>query len=501
MKRDRGFLFKVRGGLAALTALTLRAAMATSVAGCNLIIDIEDIPVLPAEGAASGASCGCDGDGFWSRCFVGPEGQVAMDMATDPAGNVLLTGSFRGALSFGGETLVSAGEDDIFVVKLSQDGEHVWSRRFGSAKSEQGTAIATDEQGAVYVAGDYSQPFDFGDGVSGSALSAPFGESDYFLVKLSSSGKIVWVASDGLSADDHASDVVYNNERVFVTGASTTETQVFLHRYTDGIKSVDGQEIASAVTKSPKLSIANAGVCLTGSFTKKIDFDTPGFVMPDGTSPIIDSKGAEDVFAARYELIMPPTHKDIWSRTFGDANSQTARAIASEGSQIVLAGSLWGSIDFGAPEDDGAHALTSSGEADVFVAKLEADVKGARTWSKRFGDKSTQEALSVAVRAGRVIVGGRFYGSMIFEGGASLKASGGGSDIFVLELSSEDGSYISGQVYGDGESQAAQSVAVAEDGDVFVAGSFFGSVDFGCGSALVNKTASEGIFVAKLPAK
>jgi hypothetical protein len=500
MKRDRGWKARGLAALAALTALTRSAALASSVAGCNLIVDIEDIPVLPAEGLSSGATCGCDGDGFWSRCFVGPEGQVAMDMATDPAGNVVLTGSFRGALSFGGETLVSAGEDDIFVAKLSQDGEHLWSRRFGSAKSEQGTAVTTDEQGAVYVAGDYSEPFDFGGGVDGSMLTAPFGESDYFLVKLSSSGQVVWVASDGLSADDHASDVAHNNERVFVTGASSAETQVFLHRYTDGVKSFDGQEIASAVTKSPKMSIANAGVCLTGSFTKKIDFDTPGFRMPDGSEDIIDSKGAEDVFAARYELIQPPTQKDIWSRTFGDGNSQTARAIATEASQIVIAGSLWGSIDFGAPEDNGAHTLTSSGEADVFVAKLDADSEGKRTWSKRFGDKSSQEALSVAVRAGRLIVGGRFFGTMIFDGGASLKASGG-SDIFVVELSSEDGSYISGQVYGDGESQAAHSVSVAEDGDVFVAGSFFGSIDFGCGSPLVNKTASEAIFMAKLPAK
>ena len=44
--------------------------------------------------------------------------QWGTGVASDAAGNVLVTGFFEGTVDFGGGPLMSAGSSDVFVVKL-----------------------------------------------------------------------------------------------------------------------------------------------------------------------------------------------------------------------------------------------------------------------------------------------------------------------------------------------------------------------------------------------
>src|SRR5204862_160679 len=48
------------------------------------------------------------------------------DIVIDTAGDVVFTGYFPGTSDFGGGSLTSAGAEDVFLVKLDTDGNHVW---------------------------------------------------------------------------------------------------------------------------------------------------------------------------------------------------------------------------------------------------------------------------------------------------------------------------------------------------------------------------------------
>lgn len=52
--------------------------------------------------------------------FGDASAQHSQGIATDPEGNVVVTGYFAGTLSFGGGALTSAGSDDIFLAKLAR---------------------------------------------------------------------------------------------------------------------------------------------------------------------------------------------------------------------------------------------------------------------------------------------------------------------------------------------------------------------------------------------
>jgi hypothetical protein len=55
----------------------------------------------------------------WSKGFGADSSTRIMDAATDRTGDVILVGQFRDSVDLGGELLVSAGDTDIFIARLS----------------------------------------------------------------------------------------------------------------------------------------------------------------------------------------------------------------------------------------------------------------------------------------------------------------------------------------------------------------------------------------------
>lgn len=164
---------------------------------------------------------------------------------------------------------------------------------------------------------------------------------------------------------------------------------------------------------------------------------------------------------------------EVWSRGFGDAASQVAKALAvqADGTSF-LAGAMYGTVDFG------AGPLVSLGGSDAFLVKL--DGSGATVWARRFGDGGNQEARAVAVdTGGDTVIAGFFSGTVDFGGGAVTSA--GSNDIFVAKLNGS-GSHLWSKRFGNNSNQYGNAVALAKSGDVVVAGHYGGAVDFGGGA-------------------
>ena len=88
---------------------------------------------------------------------VGTSGgtSIAYATTTDAGGNVYLTGSFSGAVSFGSLVLTSAGGDDVYVAKWSSAGDFMWAQRAGGTGHEHANAIAV-RGNEVYLTGTFS---------------------------------------------------------------------------------------------------------------------------------------------------------------------------------------------------------------------------------------------------------------------------------------------------------------------------------------------------------
>ena len=121
----------------------------------------------------------------WSHGFAGGEARA---VATDGTDHIYMTGDFPGTMNFGGGNLATAGMRDVFVAKFDPAGIHVWSKRFGDHHEQENSAVATDPQGNVILTGRFIGELDFGGGILSSAGDHEQLPHDIYVAKLSSSG-------------------------------------------------------------------------------------------------------------------------------------------------------------------------------------------------------------------------------------------------------------------------------------------------------------------------
>ena len=350
-------------------------------------------------------------------------------MLTD--GSILLVGGFSGNVDFGGGTLSSTGSFDIFVAKFDANGNHIWSKRFGSSSSEIARGVALDSGGNVVVAGYIGGDVDFGGGILSGA-----GSRDVFLAKFDTDGNHIWSNSYGSS--DH--------------------------------------QQANSVAVDP-----SGNVFITGEFRGTVDFGGGPFVNPGG--PL-----QPNIFLARFDS----GGNHAWSRSFGSEPSDIGNGVAADSSGVYFTGYVGGTVDFG------GGPLNSDGSTDVFMSKL--DTAGNVVWHSRRGDDAGRSPTDVATdAAGNVFVWGDFTGE-IDLGGSLLKSAGPTwEDVFIARYD-PDGNHVWSKRFGDDEEGTyARAMAIDLFGNLFVAGSLYGTVDFG-GGDLTNTDDAEiynDMFLAK----
>ncbi len=305
------------------------------------------------------------GEPLWAQSFGGDSGQYGYDVALAEDDSIALTGTFEGTVSFGGSALVSAGDNDILVARFESTGEHKWSKRFGDSLEQKAQSVAIDALGNVLISGYVRGGVDFGGGTLAGGDN-----HDIFIAKLDSAGEHLWSKRFGDFAEQNAWD----------------------------------------------LAVDSAGnVTLTGDFIGNVDFG----------GGMLSSAGDRDIYLARFDA----NGKHLWSKRFGDTKSQRAFALDVDPTgRILLLGEFAGSVDFG------GGGMKSAGQTDVFLAAFGPN--GQLLGGSRWGDDQIQYGKAVAFNGNKAaLLLGDFYGSIDF-GGESMTSTAE-SDVFIAKLGYE----------------------------------------------------------------
>jgi outer membrane protein assembly factor BamB len=145
---------------------------------CPVVAEVDGIDVAVVK-LDPGGEC------LWARNFPAPGEQNPQRVAVDGAGNIVLGGSYLGAVDFGFGEHTLRGTEDAFLLKLAPSGQPLWSRSFGDAtddsdESEQVNGLGVDAAGTIYLAGSFDGAPDFCD--DGIPLKSA-GSTDLYIAK------------------------------------------------------------------------------------------------------------------------------------------------------------------------------------------------------------------------------------------------------------------------------------------------------------------------------
>ena len=184
---------------------------------------------------------------------------------------------------------------------------------FGGTGVDYISSMAVDGSGTTYSVGAYEGTVDFDPG-SGTESLTSTGVDDTFVVKLDSSGELVWAKSLGGSSQDQAMDVASDD---------------------------------------------SGNVYILGRFTGTADFD-PGLGVSNLTS-----NGAFDVFIVK----LNSSGDFLWAKSYGNSYDDQPHAVAVDSSgKVYITGWFQQTVDF----DPGAGVtnFASAGGTDAYLLKL-----------------------------------------------------------------------------------------------------------------------------------
>jgi hypothetical protein len=208
---------------------------------------------------------------------------------------------------------------------------------------------------------------------------------------------------------------------------------------------------------------------LAGFFSGTTDFDPAH--LHAGDTDFLTARADTDAFVAKYAS----DNTLIWARRMGSATpvvhqggaSDAARDLALDAAgNVYVTGQYYGTADFGTIN------LTSVGGADGFVAKL--DSTGTFKWAKSWGTAADEMGSGVGVDSG----------SNVYVAGLGLAATQAQSGVDVLKFSASGSASWADWI----KTQwiVPPDLAVNSAGNVFVASTFTGLVDFDPGPKTTN---------------
>jgi gliding motility-associated-like protein len=163
------------------------------------------------------------------------------DLYIDNTGFVFSTGFFTTKIYFGEQTITAANNShsDIFIAKFDATGQPIWAKggiKTTSAElNNEGRSITIDKQtGDVYVIGNFKGNVQF-DSFVINGVNTNESSADIFLVKLSSSGEVIWAKREGTAGSDSGNSIKLTGDDTFIISGSWGAKPFVSLFHTDGV--------------------------------------------------------------------------------------------------------------------------------------------------------------------------------------------------------------------------------------------------------------------------
>lgn len=366
------------------------------------------------------------------RQFGSSQTDLANDIAIDSEGNLVIVGFSQSALPRNEHQ----GGNDAFITKMTPQGDTLFTVQVGTPSGDIASAVALDSANNSYVVG----------GTEGSLASDNLGINDAFLLSFDTNGTERFRRQFGSNLDDGAVAVAVDAaDNVYVAG--------FTRLALPGQQSAGGSDIYvksfdNQGNERWTVQFGSSRDDIASSLTLLDDGSIFVGGSAEGAMPGNQHSGNRDGFIAK---LTPAGGLDFIFQ-FGTQRNDAITGLASDGGDNVYALGV----------TQGLFGMNSAGSDDVFVIHFNAN--GVTQVLEQFGTDRFDAAEGFALGSD-----GQLYLTGFTQGSFTMDGNAGGNDVFLLVLDSNLQRVRTEQL-GTLDNESARSVAVSDNGTIYVVG-------------------------------
>lgn len=289
----------------------------------------------------------------WSKLLGGNNNDVPYSIQQTADGGYIV-GGYSSSSANGDVTAANHGAQDYWIVKLDASGNILWNKLLGGSNNDVPSSIQQTSDGGYIIAG-YSRS-----SASGDVTDINHGNSvttDSWIVKLNSSGGIVWNKLLGGSQDDASSSIQQTSDGGYITAGYFTSggfTNYWIIKL----------DAAGNTTWNKFLGGTNSEAASSIQQTSDGGYIVAGYSSSSGSGDVTGpNHGASDYWIVKLDAV----GNIMWNKLYGGNNSDGATSIRQtpEGFFIVAG--------YSASSDNGDVTRTNHGANDYWILRLDAN--------------------------------------------------------------------------------------------------------------------------------
>lgn len=332
--------------------------------GMSMVVDLNDniyvcgIRKVNTTTSAVLVKLNTTGKVIWTKTFTGGAPIYPTDIATDPSGNVFITGitASRTAIGLNGHDVLFgtdgsySTDPDGFLLKISPAGQTLWGTYCGGSLSDEANGVITDNDGNAYIVGTTKST----SGIAFNGFDNTYGTpwSDGFIVKYDASGAGVWGTYYGGNNEDLGKAVAFDkvNNMLYAGGRTLASPGLAYNGYDNTVDyydawlakfTLDGQRVWATYYGSPETQV---GFDLIYDGCSKIAVDASGNVYMAGTTystTEIAYNGFDNIYGGKSDAFITKftaAGAREWATYFGGTADDNVNGFIAYDNQLYMTG-------------------------------------------------------------------------------------------------------------------------------------------------------------------
>lgn len=362
----------------------------------------------------------------WQKTYGGSGYDKLEDIVQTSDGGYLLGGYSNSPVSGNKTEGLVSGSMDIWVLKIDAAGTIIWQNDIGGSQSDYLGSIRETSDGGCIVGAYSSSP------VSGDKTEAGKGLTDYWVIKLNSSGNIAWQNTIGGTGSDYCFNAAPTSDGGYLVSGYSNSPISFdkTESYTGAVANEDVWLMKLDGTGNIIWQNVIGGTGIDVPYEMKVTPDGGAIIAAQSDSPASGDKTENTVSGLVGDLdywVIKVSSSGLveWNNTIGGTVADYCHGLAlmPDGGYVISGYSF-------SPAGGDVTTGSFSGTSDYWVVRLNS--AGTVMYDKMLGGSGTEYNYDVTVTTdGKIVAGGTSSSNI---SGNKTSNSYGVYDFWIVKL-------------------------------------------------------------------